>query len=201
MKTQTETKSPIRALAGGVGLLAVLGAGTVQAAPHAKISTAQANAIVLKRFPGKLTARTTLENEEGTWQYGVMVRSGRTLREVMVDAGSGAIANVEVTSTNKEKIEEVHEKAADRKASHHAARLTQAQAEAVVLRRFPGKIAEAPLEHEGGKWQYGVLVRSGHTLRDVMVNAYSGKIESVTVTTMAKERAEKQAEAAAKKTK
>lgn len=197
MKTQTQTKFPIRTLAGGVGLLAVLGAGTVQAAPHAKISTAQANAIVLKRFPGKLTARTTLENEEGTWQYGVMVHSGRTLREVMVDANSGKIANVEATSTRKEKVEE----AADRKASHHAARLTQAQAEAVVLRRFPGKISEAPLEHEGGKWQYGVLVLSGHTLRDVMVNAYGGKIESVTVTTMAKERAEKQAETAAKKTK
>lgn len=83
-------------------------------------------------------------------------------------------------------------------ASHRTTRLTQPQAEAVVLRRFPGKVIEAPLEHEGGKWQYGVLVRSGRTLRDVMVNAYGGKIDSVTITTRAKEQAEKQAESAAR---
>lgn len=119
MKTQAKTKFMV---AGGVGMLAVLGAGMVQAAPHAKIGVARANAIVLKRFPGKLTAKTTLENEEGTWQYGVMVRSGRTLREVMVDAGSGKIANIEATTAGKEKVEAAQEAAVAHKTRHHAAR-------------------------------------------------------------------------------
>lgn len=97
----------MRVLAGGALALATLGAGLLaaQAAPHAKISAARANAVVLKRFPGRLTAKTTLENEEGKWQYGVMVRSGRTLREVMVDANTGKIADVEVTSAAKEGVE------------------------------------------------------------------------------------------------
>jgi hypothetical protein len=35
------------------------------------------------------------------------------------------------------------------------------------------------------------MVRSGKTLREVMVGAYSGKIENIEVTTDAKEKAEK----------
>ncbi len=94
--------------------LVTLGAGLLaaHAAPHAKISAARANAIVLKRFPGKLTQKTALENEEGTWQYGVMVRSGKTLREVMVDANTGKIADIEVTSNAKEGVEARQESAA-----------------------------------------------------------------------------------------
>ena len=87
-------------------------------AHHARITMAQANAIALKKFPGKLTQKTTLENEEGAWQYGVMVRSGRTLREVMVDAHSGKIANVEVTSGAQENREQRAEDAAAKKAAH-----------------------------------------------------------------------------------
>ncbi len=70
-----------------------------------KITEARANAIVLKQFPGKLAAKTILENEEGKWQYGVMVRSGKILREVMVGAYSGKIETVEVTTSAKENIE------------------------------------------------------------------------------------------------
>ncbi len=118
MKTQTNT---IRLVAGAAVLLAALGAGLPMAQAkshgkghaqmHARISAAQANAIVLKRYPGKLAGKTTLENEEGSWQYGVMVRSGRTLREVMVDANSGKIANVEVTTGAKERVEKREDEA------------------------------------------------------------------------------------------
>lgn len=93
-------------------------ATTRHATSHARITMAQANAIALKKFPGKLTQKTTLENEEGSWQYGVMVRSGRTLREVMVDANSGKIANVEVTNASQENSEQRAEDAAAKKAAH-----------------------------------------------------------------------------------
>lgn len=106
-----KTQRSIRVLAGSGAALLALSAGLL-AAPHAKISAARANAVVLKRFPGRLTAKTTLENEEGKWQYGVMVRSGQTLREVMVDANTGRIANVEVTSAAKEGVEARQESAA-----------------------------------------------------------------------------------------
>jgi len=73
--------------------------------PHASITAKQAEAIVLGKFPGKIVEKTKLENEEGVWQYGVMVKSGKTLREVMVNAKTGKIDNVEVTNTTKEKDE------------------------------------------------------------------------------------------------
>ncbi len=78
--------------------------------PHAKISAAAAAKAALAKYPGKLVGgKIPLENEEGKWQYGVMVQSGKILREVMVDANTGKIANVEVTTAAKE----VKEKAAD----------------------------------------------------------------------------------------
>lgn len=77
--------------------------------PHAKITAKQAEAIALKKFPGKIVGKTKLENEEGVWQYGVMVRSDKTLREVMVNAKTGMIDNVEVTTSGKEKSEAANE--------------------------------------------------------------------------------------------
>lgn len=88
--------------------LSLMFAGLSQAASnkaHAKITAKQAESIVLKRYPGKIVEKTKLENEEGIWQYGVMVRSGKTLREVMVNAATGKIDNVEVTTSSKEKVE------------------------------------------------------------------------------------------------
>ncbi|HEY3297661.1 MAG TPA: PepSY domain-containing protein [Armatimonadota bacterium] len=75
------------------------------AGSHAKITLSQANAVAVKKFPGKIVGKTKLENEEGVWQYGVMVQSGKTLREIMVNAKTGKIDNVEVTSASKERVE------------------------------------------------------------------------------------------------
>src|SRR5690348_4418737 len=63
---------------------------------HAKISAEQAKSVALKRYPGKVEGKINLENEEGSWQYAVNVRSGKKLREVMVNAKTGRIASVEV---------------------------------------------------------------------------------------------------------
>ena len=95
-----------------------------------------------------------------------------------------------------------HAKETKKAVTTQKAKITAAQAEAVTLRKFPGKIvAKTTLENEEGKWQYGVMAQSGHTLREVMVGAFSGKIEDVEVTTAAKEGIEKKAEAAAAKAK
>jgi len=77
---------------------------------HAKITSAQARKIALAKYPGKVVGKVELENEEGTWQYSVMVRSGKKLREVMVNAKTGKIDNVEVTTAAKEAKEKAEEK-------------------------------------------------------------------------------------------
>lgn len=78
--------------------------------PNAKITAKQAEKVALKKYPGKIVEKTQLENEEGVWQYAVMIQSGKTLREVMVNAQTGKIDNVEVTTAAKEKDEAANEK-------------------------------------------------------------------------------------------
>ncbi|HLV81843.1 MAG TPA: PepSY domain-containing protein [Chthonomonadaceae bacterium] len=106
-----------------VGVMALLGAclgpmaaQAQRANSHARISAEQARAVALKRYHGRVEGPVKLENEEGAWQYSVLVRSGKTLREVMVDAHTGKIATVEVTS----KAEEQREAQADAAKAHHS---------------------------------------------------------------------------------
>lgn len=82
-------------------------------APHARITAAQATKAALAKYHGKVVGKVALENEDGKWQYAVNVRSGKTLREVMVDANTGKIASVEVTTPG----EEAKEAAAEKKAA------------------------------------------------------------------------------------
>jgi VCBS repeat-containing protein len=104
---------------GGIGALGIAGvlafglcsgpvhAQSVQAhksgrMSHSSVSAEQAKAAALKKYPGTVEGKIALENEDGKWQYAVNVRSGKTLREVMVDAHTGKIASVEVTTKAEE---------------------------------------------------------------------------------------------------
>jgi hypothetical protein len=102
-------------LIGNILIAGLLGSPAF-AAPHFKVSSNQAKLIALKKFPGVVVGSPNLENEEKGWEYGVMVKSGKKLREVMVDANSGSIVSVEVTSQQ----EESREAAADAAAAKHS---------------------------------------------------------------------------------
>jgi hypothetical protein len=126
---------------GAVLAAALLVGGAVQAAPapkarphatrtQAKLTTAQAEAVAVKKFAGKVVGKTKLENEEGTWQYGVMVQSGKTLREVMVNAKTGKIDTVEVTNAATESREAKAEAAKAKPAPKAAATPKSAKATA-----------------------------------------------------------------------
>jgi len=78
--------------------------------PKHPIGAKAASRAALKRYPGKVVGRVALENEDGKWQYSVNIRSGHTLREVMVDSISGKIASVEVTTPSEEAREAAAEK-------------------------------------------------------------------------------------------
>lgn len=114
------TKHSLASFAAVVGALVLVAVGTATAdahEAHAKISQKQARAAALKKYPGKVEGKIKLENEEGSWQYAVNVRSGKILREVMVNANTGKIANVEVTTKAEEEKEA---KAEASKAMKHA---------------------------------------------------------------------------------
>lgn len=59
-----------------------------------------------------MQGKTALENEDGKWQYAVMVKSGGKMHEVMVDANTGKIASEEVVTAKEEAAEQKAEKAA-----------------------------------------------------------------------------------------
>ena len=95
-------------------LIVCLASVALGAAPHHskhhKTSAAEARKIALKRYPGKVIGKVALENEEGKMQYSVNIRSGHTLREVMVDQRTGKIASSEVTTKEEEAKEARAEK-------------------------------------------------------------------------------------------
>ena len=122
MKEDSTTR--FRLLLGGIAALTLVAVGISPNAQaqkmggkmqkahfHANISTIQAQAAALKTYPGKVEGKIALEDEEGSWQYAVNIRSGRKLREVMVNATTGKIANMEVTT----KAEETREQKAEMK--------------------------------------------------------------------------------------
>ena len=74
-----------------------------------QISATAANAVALKKFGGKIVGKTKLENEDGVWQYGVLVMSKNVLREVMVNAKTGRIDSIEKTSQMKERAEAIED--------------------------------------------------------------------------------------------
>lgn len=111
-------KNIVRILALSASIAIFASSFGLQKSAHAKITAAQAQKVALAKYPGKVVGKVELENEDGKWQYSVMVRSGKTLREVNVDANTGKIANVEVTTDAKEakeKAAEAKEKNKDKK--------------------------------------------------------------------------------------
>ena len=82
---------------------AVVAKGRVKSnKPHANITIKQAQTIAQHKFPGKIVQKTKLEKESRVWEYSVMVKSGKTIHEVMVNAKTGKIDNAEANdSTGK----------------------------------------------------------------------------------------------------
>lgn len=108
-----------RALKTAVGSLACAAlfcAGTTSAhagqTPKTKMSSSQAEAAALKKYKsGKIQGKTELENEDGKWQYAVMVKVGAKMHEVMVNANTGKIESEETVTAKEEAAEKKAEAA------------------------------------------------------------------------------------------
>ena len=110
----------LRITACGLALAATMATSPVTAQhsqrPKVKFSAVQAQGAALMKYPGgKVQGKPELENEEGKWQYAVMVKAAGRLHEVMVGANSGKIESEE-TVTPKE---EAAEKRAEANAGKH----------------------------------------------------------------------------------
>src|SRR5947209_3060467 len=88
--------------------LAALGSPAVRAAQahKARLTARQAEKVALRKYKsGKLQGKTALENEDGKWQYAVMVKAGGKLHEVMVNANTGKIESEEKVTPKEEAAE------------------------------------------------------------------------------------------------
>jgi peptidase YpeB-like protein len=83
---------------------------TPQAKKSHKITPEAAAKIALRKFPGKVKGTPHLEHEDGQWQYEVLVKTAKHLKEVNVNADSGKIGSVENTSAAEEAREAKSEK-------------------------------------------------------------------------------------------
>jgi hypothetical protein len=96
----------VRAAVGSIGLAALLGGSlclmTARAqqgakkipAPMGKITPWKAIEIATGKVPGR-ALNANFEFDEGHWIYGVMIVSGKTLKEVEIDPMTGKIGDVE----------------------------------------------------------------------------------------------------------
>ena len=71
------------------------------AGPH-KISPQQATKIALAKVHGKLQGKPKLENEDGVWQYALIIRAGKLMKEVGVNAETGKITAIETVTAAEE---------------------------------------------------------------------------------------------------
>lgn len=71
-------------------------------------------------------------------------------------------------------------------------KISMAKARAIALKRVSGKVQSAELEREKGKLVYSFDIRTSRgTIREVWVDAYTGKILSVKTEAAREERNEK----------
>ena len=110
------TNRTLRAILGSLALVGLLCAGTTsvrsQQTPKTKLSSTQAEAAALKKYKsGKVQGKTALENEDGKWEYAVMVKAGSKTHEVMVNANTGKIDSEEIVTAKEEAAEKKAEEA------------------------------------------------------------------------------------------
>jgi uncharacterized membrane protein YkoI len=73
-------------------------------------------------------------------------------------------------------------------------KITPWEAIKIATGKVPGRALNANFEFEDGHWQYGVIVAAGKTLKEIEINAMTGKIGDVETITPAGEAKEVQSE-------
>jgi uncharacterized membrane protein YkoI len=80
-------------------------AGATAPVPATELTRIRAEQIVLEKFPGAALYGTELESEEGKWVYSVDVRNADGVYEVVVDAQTGDVIEVDnETAKFQEKV-------------------------------------------------------------------------------------------------
>lgn len=165
---------------------------TASAMADAKVSMADAQVAALAKLPGGTVKEAKMDKWKGKryWTFDIVPATGGDAVEVAVDPNSGKVVWM---SNEKEGEEDSH------------AKVSKADAQAAALAKVPGgTIKDGELEKEQGKWiwSFDITLPGSADIKEVAVDAMTGKVLEVATETpadQAKEAAEDAAAAAKKK--
>lgn len=162
---------------------------------EAKVTREQAQKTALEQVKETVTVKSAeLEKEEGkeVWSFDLKTSSG--IREIWVDARSGAIVLDKAESAADEKAEAAKD-IAEKKATALGAKLTQEQAAEIALKRAKGaEVKDCELEKEHGRLVWSFDLRDSGKIREIQVDARSGALVEDKIETPAEEKAEAEAD-------
>jgi uncharacterized membrane protein YkoI len=143
-----------------LALMLIVSASFGQKKHKAKISKEEATKIVLETVKGGTIAGSELEKEEGKLVWSFDVKSDSVIKEVWVDAATGAVIKTETESARNEKEEQISEKT-----------------EKAALNRVPGEVLKKEMKTEKGKtiYSFEIKTKKGKTV-EVDVNAKTNKV-------------------------
>ena len=102
--------------------------------------------------------------------------SYRTSKAVLAAAALAAagIAGTAFANGQDDKSEQMEKAEAAHAPAH---KISRAQAQAIALRAVPGgRVVEYDFEKEGGIWRHSFDIRQGKVIREIGIDANSGKI-------------------------
>jgi uncharacterized membrane protein YkoI len=141
-------------------VLLAASSGSAQEKLHAKVTKEQATKTVLEQFKNATVESSELEREEGKliWSFDLKIQG--TTKEVWVDAETGAVIKTEEESAEKEKAEQISEKA-----------------EKAALKKVPGTVEKRDVKQVNGKKIYSFEIKKadGKTV-EVDVNAKTNTV-------------------------
>ncbi|SMQ86864.1 Uncharacterized membrane protein YkoI [Bacillus sp. OV166] len=146
-------------------------------AKEAKLSTKEAQ----KEASGRVL-ETDLDKNDGAVMYDVVIYDGTTVKEVTLNAKTGEIVKVAVDDDAKQKLEQIREDEQDainQKDWTKEAKLATQEAQALAQKEVQGRVLETDLDKNAGSLVYDVVIYDGKTVKEVTLNANTGKIVKV----------------------
>jgi uncharacterized membrane protein YkoI len=142
-------------------------------AKQVKITEDESKDIALKEVPGTVNA-VDLDDENGTTVYEVEVLAkDGTQHDVIIDATTGKVLDVEIDEENDSQKQAALAK---------QAKITEAQSKDIALKEVPGTVNEVELDDENGTIVYDVeVIAKDGTRHDVIIDAKTGKVINVEI--------------------
>ncbi|MDR7073569.1 PepSY domain-containing protein [Fictibacillus barbaricus] len=162
------------------------GLDQVKWANKATLTSVEAQKTALTKVSGKVL-EIDLDKNHGTIVYDVVIYDGSTVKEITLNADTGNVLKVAEDDDGEKKVEHLHatsdvsSKEDDEYGYNQVkwannAKLSLVKAENLALDEVSGKVLEIDLDKNQGTIVYDVVIYDGSTVKEITLNADTGKI-------------------------